>query len=137
MKNQKLNKYDRNIGNFILITGILHVILGFVENWNLATQIWNSGITNTLVGHPGRASFFWYEIAGAFVMLLGSVVQHHLNQCRQPIPKRYGYYLLIVGLIGCTLEPVSGFYIFLIIALPIMLSKQHPAHETARTGNNA
>lgn len=119
---QKLNKYSRNVGNFILITGVLHLITGLIENWDLASDILHSGIVNTVDETSERLSFFWYEICGLFVLLLGSFIQQYLNDYKKPIPKRHGYYLLTVGVIGCVLEPVSGFYVFIFIALPIILS---------------
>ncbi|WP_257670291.1 DUF6463 family protein [Parapedobacter tibetensis] len=118
--NRTLNKYSGNIGNFILVTGVLHLIIGFVENWSVAIDILQSGIINTVDETPERFGFFWFEMNGLFVLLVGSFIQQYLNEYRKPIPRRYGYYLLIIAIIGCLLEPVSGFYVFIIISLPII-----------------
>jgi hypothetical protein len=120
--NKKLNFYSGNIGNFIMVIGVLHLITGFVENWNVAIEIFRSGIINTVDETPERLVFFWFEISGLFVLLAGSFLQHYLNENKKPIPKRYGYYLLSIGIIGCVLEPVSGFYVFILIALIIIFS---------------
>jgi hypothetical protein len=138
--NKTLNKYSRNVGNFILITGILHLTTGFIENWDVASDILHSGIANTVDETPDRLTFFWFEMSGLFVILLGSFIQQYLNQYKKPIPKKHGYYLLTVGVIGCVLEPVSGFYIFILIALFIISSGNKnfiTAHTDMFDNNNS
>src|SRR5688500_4406597 len=114
--NRTLNKCSGNVGHFIMITGVLHLITGFMENWNAAKDIVHAGIVNTVDKSPDRLIFFWFEMSGLFVILLGSLMQQYLNEYRKPIPKKHGYHLLAVGVIGCVLEPVSGFYVFILIA---------------------
>lgn len=120
--NKALNKYSRNIGNFIMVTGVLHLITGFVENWDTAIDILRSGIINTVDETPERFGFFWFEINGLLVLFVGSFLQQYLNEYKKPIPRKYGYYLLIIAIIGCVLEPVSGFYVYILIALLIIFS---------------
>lgn len=117
-----LNKYSGNIGNFIMVTGVLHLFIGFVENWGAAIDIVRSGIINTVDETPERFGFFWFEINGLFVLLLGSFLQQYLNEYKKPIPRKYGYFLLIIAITGCVLEPVSGFYVFILISLLIIFS---------------
>lgn len=117
---KELNKYAANIGNYVLIIGVLHLITGFVENWSIAIEILHSGIINTVDDTPERLGFFWFEISGLFVLLLGSFLQGYLNEYKKPIPRKYGYYFLIIAITGCLLEPVSGFYVFLIVSFLII-----------------
>ena len=118
--NKALNKYSGNVGNLIMITGVLHLIVGFVESWDEAIDMLRSGIVNTVDQTPDRFGFFWFEMSGLSVILFGSFLQQYLNEYQKPIPKRYGYYLLIIAMIGCVLEPVSGFYVYIPIALLII-----------------
>lgn len=120
--NKTLNKFSGNIGHFILLTGVLHLIFGFFEYWDAAVDILRSGIINTVDETPERFGFFWFEISGLFVLFVGSFLQQYLNEYKKPIPRKYGYYLLIIAIIGCVLEPVSGFYLYVLISLPIILS---------------
>jgi hypothetical protein len=123
--NKALNKYSGNIGNFMMVIGVLHLITGFVENWSIAIDILRSGIINTVDETPERFGFFWFEINGLFVLFVGSFLQQYLKDHKKPIPEKYGYYLLIIAIIGCVLEPISGFYIFLIISLLIIFSERN------------
>lgn len=132
--NRTLNKCSGNAGNFIMITGVLHLVTGFIEYWNVAKKILHSGIFNTVDKSPERLIFFWFEVSGLFVILLGSLMQQYLNQYKKPIPKKHGYYLLAVGVIGCVLEPVSGFYVFILIA-GIIISSGHKHFVTEHTDN--
>jgi hypothetical protein len=118
--NKALNRYSGNIGNFIMITGVLHLITGVVISWDAVIEIFHSGIVNTVDETPERFGFFWFEISGLLVLLIGSFLQHYLDEYQKPIPKLYGYYLLIIAIIGCVLEPLSGFYVYVPISLLII-----------------
>lgn len=120
--NKILDKYIRNIGNFIIVTGVLHLITGIVQNWRTASDMFHSGIINTADKTPEQFGFFWFEINGLLVLFIGSFLQQYLNEYKNPIPVKYGYYLLFIAIIGCVLEPVSGFYVYIAISFLIIFS---------------
>jgi hypothetical protein len=132
--NKPLNKYSKNIGNIIIVTGVLHLLLGFIENWSVVIEIVHSGVINTVDGAPERLVFFWFEITGLFVLLYGIFLQHYLNEYKKPIPRKYGYYLSIIAIIGCVLEPLSGFYVFILISVVTIFSgtKNFNTSDSAR-----
>jgi hypothetical protein len=119
--NKALNKYSGNIGNFLMITAVLHLAIGFFENWGAAKDIVRAGIINTVNQTPEQFGFFWFEICGLFVLLVGALLQQYLNEYKTPIPRKYGYYLLIIAIVGCVLDPVSGFCIFILISILIII----------------
>jgi hypothetical protein len=117
-----LNRYSGNTGNFIIATGVLHLVTGFVLNWGTAIDMFRSGIVNTADATPERFGFFWFQISGLFAILTGSFLQQYMDEYKKPVPKKFGYYLLIIAIIGCVMEPVSGFYVYLPISLLMSFS---------------
>ncbi|WP_257667665.1 DUF6463 family protein [Parapedobacter tibetensis] len=120
MMSKALDRYSSRVGIFIIVIGTGHLILGFIENWPVVIDILQSGVINTVNETPERYSFYWYEISGLFVLYIGFILQQYQNEFKKPVPKKFGYYLLIIVTIGCLLEPVSGFYFFIIPALLII-----------------
>ncbi|WP_343306592.1 DUF6463 family protein [Chitinophaga niabensis] len=113
----------KHIGNIIIITGVLHLMLGFFVNWQTAMDMYRSGLVNTADQNVERFGFFWFQINGLFVLFTGSFIQHYTTVSDKQIPVRFGYYLLCIALIGCLLEPLSGFYLYAILALFIIFQK--------------
>lgn len=118
-------KLEKNTGNLITITGILHLLLGLFEYREALSEILQLGIINAADKTPQTFGFFWFEVNGFFVIFTGTFIQHYMNETKKQIPKKFGWYLLIIALFGCLLEPLSGFYVYVLIsALIILQSKE-------------
>lgn len=118
-----MNIFSKNTGNFITITGILHIVLGLSLNWKIAKEIVRFGLINTADKNADWFGFFWYEINGLFVMFTGALLQCFINESGKQIPRKFGWYLLLIALVGCLMEPLSGFYVYIIISGLIIFQK--------------
>lgn len=95
----------------------------FYLYWDAAVGMFRAGLVNTADQTPEWLGFFWYEVCGLFVIFTGCLIHHYIRVLNKQIPKVFGYFLFLIGLLGCILEPVSGFYIFVVISGLILFQK--------------
>jgi hypothetical protein len=120
-------KLSKNTGNFIVITGIMHLIIGVIEYQEALFEILRLGIINTADKNLQTFGFFWFEINGFFVIFAGAFIQHYINEFKKQIPGKFGWYLLAIAVFGCLLEPLSGFYVYVLIAAMIIVQNKKAA----------
>ncbi|MCW3467313.1 DUF6463 family protein [Chitinophaga nivalis] len=109
--------FRKYIGYYMMGVSMLHLLVGFIIDPTVTLAIVAAGIFNTAEATPAFFGFFWFQMAGLFMLLTGSFIQHYLQTVPTPIPRRFGYYQLLITVCGCVMEPVSGFYLFIPAAL--------------------
>ena len=121
MKNVKIWKYS---GIFLIATGILHTIVAIGLGKDVFLEIIQDGVINVTSQDFIRAFAFWFLVCGFFVILLGQVLHYYIKNEQKPAPLFFGYSLLIFSILGCIVEPISGFWLFLPQALIIILANK-------------
>jgi hypothetical protein len=121
--NVKLWKYS---GLFLIITGIIHNIVAILLFHKTYWQIIKNGFVNTVTatGDLARLFAFWFFICGIFILFLGQVVHYYIRRERQPAPLFLGYSILVLSILICLVEPVSGSWLFIPQALIIIFAKR-------------
>lgn len=114
--------WQRHVGHIIMVISVIHLITGFILNWSQMLEMLSEGLINTVDGDQARFGFFWFQIAGVFMLFTGSFLQYYLNEFNRPVPEKYGYYLLLITVMACLMEPLTGFYILIPVCLIIILS---------------
>lgn len=117
----KLWKYS---GTYLTITGVLHTIVALAINWSIYKTIISNGLVNSIGNDFTKAFALWFLICGLLLIFWGQTLQYYLKKEQQPAPLFLGYAILILSIIGCIIEPVSGFWLFLPQALIIILAKR-------------
>lgn len=118
----KLWKYS---GTFLTITGILHTIVALMLSKDIFAEMIRDGLINSTKGNYIRGYAFWFLIVGVILILWGITMQYYINKEQKPAPKFLGYAILLVTIIGCTIAPFSGFWLFLPQALIIIVSNNN------------
>lgn len=113
----KIGKYS---GLFLIITGILHTIIAFILHWKTYWAIINDGLVNAIGREYHRAFPFWFLVCGVLIILFGQTLYCYQKREQKPAPLFLGYSMLIFAVIGCIMNPVSGFWIFIPQALIII-----------------
>ena len=121
MKNIKYWKYS---GIFLIATGILHTIVGLALGKDVCLEIIRDGLINAVANDYAREAIFWFLICGIFIILLGQVLHIYIKKEQKPAPLSFGYSLLILTILGCIVEPFSGFWLFLPQALIIIFANK-------------
>jgi len=110
----KLIKYS---GYYLVITGVLHSIIGCVLRWPTLMEMHNenwfsSGFLNN-VPLFDRLSAIWFLSAGLMMIILGLTLQKALKEGFVP-PLSLAWGILLIGLALVFLIPVSGAYLLII-----------------------
>jgi hypothetical protein len=119
--NMKLWKYS---GLFLVATGILHTIAAVLLFANVYGEIIKDGLFNAVKEDAMRGCGFWFFICGIFLILFGYVVHEYIKSVQKPAPLFVGYSILLISIVGCIIEPVSGFWLFIPQALIIIFANR-------------
>lgn len=109
----------KNSGNLLIATGVLHNVIGFIMGWTVLTEIMRSGFINSINNEMDRNAIFWFLFAGFIMIALGKLMQDFIS-ANLHLPKWLGVTLLVLSLIGCTMMPISGFWLVVPQALLIL-----------------
>ena len=116
----KMWKYS---GIFLVATGILHTIVAIALGWEAFVEIIRDGLFINVSSRELSHEFaLWFFICGIFVILLGQVLHIYIKREQKPAPLSFGYSLLVFTILGCIVEPGSGFWLFLPQALIIIVA---------------
>ena len=111
-------------GIFLIATGILHNLIGFILRWDIFLDIIDSGVWNTIFSHDDRSSFFWLISSGFFWIVLGHALHYYIKKHNSPVPKIIGWYLLGFAVIVVISMPTTGGWLFFPQAYIILRAKQ-------------
>ena len=118
-ENMKLWKYS---GTFLVITGIIHTVYALLLGKEDFTDMIKDGLINSTDDSYSRAFSLWFLVCGIILILWGLTLQYYIRKEQKPAPLFLGYFILLFTIIGCIVEPISGFWLFLPQALIIIYS---------------
>ena len=109
-------------GILMLTTGILHTTLALILGGEHFAAIVSDGIFNGIGGNIVRAFAIYFLVCGVFCMFLGGMMHAYIKRIGEPVPIWFGYGLIILSVVGCIVDPASGFWLLLPQALIIILA---------------
>ena len=115
----KLWKYS---GTLLTATGIIHTIYALFLGKEAFTEMLNNGLIDSIGENYNLGFAFWFLICGIILILWGETLQYYIRKEQKPAPLFLGYFILLFPIIGCIVEPISGFWLFLPQALIIIYS---------------
>lgn len=114
----------RWIGPLMMATAALHTIVGFIFALGPLMKIVNAGLFNSVDPYFDRMSAFWYMAFGVLLFFIGGLESWGIRETGT-LPASFGWGLLIFGIVGIILMPVSGFWLVLPQAYMILrISKE-------------
>jgi hypothetical protein len=117
----------RGISGLLMIgIGILHTAFGIFQGYRLTAQIARATFSNP-VGRQvviglGRQYLLWFLFTGVLMLILGHVLMWIERRLNHPLPSFVGWELLGFALVGVILQPVSGFWLILPLAIYILIA---------------
>jgi hypothetical protein len=123
MKVKNLWKYS---GILLYSIGILHTILAVVimATEGVFMEIIRKGVFNSIQGDYKIGMSFWFFVLGIVIIFFGFVLHHYIKLTNQPAPRFFGWFLLIFGIVGAFFVPASGFFLFILFGLLVLLTKK-------------
>lgn len=120
-KNTRLWRYS---GTFLAVTGVIHTIYALFLGKDAFVEMLRDGLINSTGDDYDRAFALWFLVCGVILILWGQTLQHYIRKEQKPAPLSLGYCILVFAVVGCVLEPVSGFWLFLPQALVIIAANR-------------
>ena len=117
----KLWKYS---GTLLTATGVIHTIYALFLGKEAFTEMLNNGLIDSIGENHNLGFAFWFLICGIILILWGETLQYYIRKEQKPAPVFLGYSILLLTIIGCIIEPASGFWPFLPQAIIIIYSNK-------------
>lgn len=111
-------------GTLLVITGVIHTLYAFFLGKDAFAEIINDGLINVTGEILSRAFALWFLVCGIILILWGQTLQYYIKKEQKPAPLFLGYCILVFAVVGCIVEPISGFWLFLPQALVIIASNR-------------
>lgn len=117
----KLWKYS---GIFLVTTGLIHTIYALLLGKEDFADMIKGGLINSTGDNYSRAFALWFLVCGIILILWGQTLQYYIKKEQKPAPLVLGYCILAFAVVGCIIEPISGFWLFLPQALVIIAANR-------------
>ena len=111
-------------GILLAATGGLHIAVGLVMGWEHYVDIVRAGFINAIGMDFVRAFAEWFFMFGVLLLLFGLVLHHYIRRTGEPAPRFVGWWLLVMGIVGAALEPISGYWLVIPQGLIILRAKK-------------
>jgi hypothetical protein len=96
----------------MISTAALHTVVGLIFAYGPLMKIINAGLFNSVDPYYDRMSAFWYMSFGVLLFFIGILESWGIRETGT-LPASLGWGLLIFGIIGVILMPISGFWLVL------------------------
>ena len=111
-------------GTLLTATGIIHTVVALLSGWETYKEMLQDGFINSVGDDFKRGFALWFLICGILLIFLGQTLQHYIKKEQKPAPLFLGHALLLISIVGCFIEPVSGFWLFIPQALIIVFANR-------------
>jgi energy-converting hydrogenase Eha subunit E len=125
----------RGLGGLALAgIGALHAVLGMLVASQLGAMLRAGHVFDAVSSsaRPGVSLEFWFLMFGAPLLLLGQLAAWVERTANRPLPRFFGWELLALGVVGVALDPDSGFWLILAVAVYVLLRRR-----TGRAGEGS
>lgn len=124
-------------GYWLLVTSIIHVIVGFWLYGEPLTEIASNGFFNSVAPNPfapdfAREDAFWFMTLTAFFVILAQLC-FWADSHKISLPESIGWNLLITSIIGAIAIPISGFWLLIVPACLIIATSRKANHQINTT----
>ena len=109
----------RAVGPFLMLLGIVHLLLFAVLHARRWAAIARDGVVDAVDGDDEREAAFWTMGFGLLLLLVGDLFRH-LQTRQGAAPDSSGWIMLVLGLGGGVLMPVSPFWLFVPLGLLLL-----------------
>lgn len=113
------------IGKYIAGIGILHTGFGLVLFHGVFGRLITDGLISSVYRQPERGFAFWFVATGLFWILLGALIDHYEGEGR-PLPGFLGWALGAITVVGATINPMSGWWLFFVPTTALLYRSRNP-----------
>ena len=118
----------RWIGRLLMAAAVAHTVIALVRYQDVVFAIVRAGVFDTVVGDPVKGAVVWSLLFGGLAFIGGMAIDA-LERSTQPIPRSLAWSLIVLGVLGASLVPASGFWLLFPAAIGIL---RRPKGRSAR-----
>ncbi|MCF6257861.1 MAG: DUF6463 family protein [Gammaproteobacteria bacterium] len=117
-------------GLFLIGTGVIHNLIGFVAGWDMLVGMVYEGLWNTVTvpiadgAQHTRAELLWFLMLGFAWMMVGTLLHGNIQRQKIPPATSWGWILFAQGLFIAVVLPASGAWLFLPQGLIIIFANR-------------
>lgn len=111
-------------GIYLWVTGILHTAVALFVMSDIYWAMLKDGLGNSIGGDVARNTALWFMVCGVLLIMFGLTLQYYIRKENSPAPRSLGCFMLTFCVVGCIIEPLSGFWLFIPQALIIIFAKR-------------
>lgn len=127
-----VGRIKRQVGLLLMLTGLLHTVVGLFGYMNQLNPIVADGLWNTVSeGQWERTTAFWFMMFGFMLIFLGYTADWIMKKKGITLPAAFGWMLLAVCLVGVVIMPVSGFWLGLPQAIILLRNSDKSSPSAA------
>jgi hypothetical protein len=110
----------KHSGSYLTWTGVIHTVYALAV---FHGYFWNV-LKNGFIDQGGEGPEFWFLVLGPVLLMFGPLLQRYIRETGAPLPRWFGWWLLVFSAVGCALFPVSGFWLFVPQAIIVIAAGQ-------------
>ena len=127
-------------GYWLLVTSIIHVIIGFWLYGEPLAGIVRDGFFNSVAPNPfapdfAREDAFWFMTLTAFFVILAQLC-FWAHSRKIALPGFTGWVLLVTSIIGAIAIPISGCWLLMVPAVLIVVASRKASDRVDRSLQN-
>jgi hypothetical protein len=107
---------QKNVGEALIVTGVVHIVYSVAVNRSLLAGVWRDGLVDTVPDRGERNEALWFTTNGAFLIAAGLLARDQLRRTGA-LPPAFGVSLLSTGLAAGALQPNSGAWLIAVEGL--------------------
>jgi hypothetical protein len=119
----------RYVGPFLILVAIAHLLLFAVLHAGRWAAIARDGVLGTVDGDDRREAAFWTMGFGLLLLLVGDLLRHRPNGSGGAPASAPGI-MLVLGIGGGVLMPLSPFWLFVPVGLVLLATSHRPGRRS-------
>ena len=112
------------VGRWLIAVSVIHTIFAVAVFGEVLASIIKRGVFNTVGGDLMTAAAVWFVLFGAMLFIGGLAISALEKASPARLPKSIGWSLLVLGIVGVTLMPASGFWLVFPPAIAVLVAKE-------------
>ena len=105
------------VSRALKVTAVGHTLVGLILFAEPLQATVREGIVGAIVPHFDRVAAFWFLLFSPALYMLAQVIDRAVASRTPEVVRVVSWYLLVLGIIGAVMIPLSGFWLLMAIGL--------------------
>ena len=112
-------------GVLTMILGAMHLLTGVVFYMDPLLEIGRNGLIAAVPDFGDLSTAFWFMMFGVLLVWVGMLARQY-GAYSAELPTGFGWQMVVLGLVGGLMMPISGFWLAIPIGLLAIFGRSKP-----------